>query len=269
MKLIAWVPTLPDPATRAALDTLASTLPADQQQVAANLAAQKAAMEQANAAVNTKLSQLDQVAAQLTPFQQAAAAEHEALRQAVADTRTAEQADHAAQAARLDQLAAAQTSTAAGIASANATALQARDTAADAASRAASARSEAATATGTANTATAAVTALTARLVALEAANAALAAQVTALAARQTVERLGRVAVPLLALNASVDLPITWDTPMPSATYDIRTSPDTAILGKVTVTVKSQTAAGCVLTVKAVLAVALGSGVLALAHTLA
>jgi hypothetical protein len=91
--------------------------------------------------------------------------------------------------------------------------------------------------------------------------------RLAAVEAGRTTLRLGRAPVPLLALGLTTDLTITWDTPMPSEAYTVRTSPDTALLGKITVTVKSQTREGCVLTVKATLAVSLGSSVLAIAHT--
>lgn len=80
--------------------------------------------------------------------------------------------------------------------------------------------------------------------------------------------RVARAPIPLLAgTTTTADLPITWDTPMPTATYSIQTTPDLALLGKLTVTVKAQTREGCVLTVKATATVAVGSSVLAIAHT--
>ncbi|MBT0771814.1 hypothetical protein KIH74_22930 [Kineosporia sp. J2-2] len=89
----------------------------------------------------------------------------------------------------------------------------------------------------------------------------ALAARVATLELRPTVTvRQARdTGLPAIALLASVDRTFTWATPMPSASYSIKPSVEgPAGLGQLTAAVKSQTAAGCVITVKAAVAVAAG-----------
>jgi hypothetical protein len=66
----------------------------------------------------------------------------------------------------------------------------------------------------------------------------------------------------LLAVGSSVDVPVAWPTPMPSAQYTVEPVAGPGILGNASLAVKSQTAAGCVITVTAQLAVAAGATVL-------
>jgi hypothetical protein len=69
--------------------------------------------------------------------------------------------------------------------------------------------------------------------------------------------RLAAVPVPALLLGASKDLPVSWADPMPGP-YTVEAVPTAGLLGACTVTVKSQDAAGCVVSVSAVLAVSGG-----------
>ncbi len=71
----------------------------------------------------------------------------------------------------------------------------------------------------------------------------------------------------LLAIGASTDLAVTWSEPMPSAVYTVEAVAGPGILGNATLAVKSQTKAGCVITVTASLAVAVGSVVFAHARS--
>lgn len=63
----------------------------------------------------------------------------------------------------------------------------------------------------------------------------------------------------LLAVGSSTDLTIVWSTPMPSAVYTVEAVAGPGIIGNASLAVKSQTAAGCVVTVTAGLAVAAGA----------
>jgi hypothetical protein len=61
--------------------------------------------------------------------------------------------------------------------------------------------------------------------------------------------RIGLGTVPALLVGASADVTVTWDTPMPSATYSWSASPG-ALVGRGTVTFKSKDAASITFTVK-------------------
>lgn len=63
-----------------------------------------------------------------------------------------------------------------------------------------------------------------------------------------------------LALGAATDVPITWDTPLPDANYWCWVQPigATGVTGQVAIAVKSQTAAGCVVSLRPGIALAAG-----------
>ncbi len=86
------------------------------------------------------------------------------------------------------------------------------------------------------------------------------------LKASQAAQRTCRLATArttvLLAVGGAVDLAVTWSAPMPSASYTVEAVAGPGILGNATLAVKSKTAAGCVVTVTASLAVAVGGIVL-------
>ncbi len=68
----------------------------------------------------------------------------------------------------------------------------------------------------------------------------------------------------LLAAGGSVDLPVTWSAPLPSDGYQVEAVAGPGLIGQATLTVKSKTTGGCVITVTAVgLAVATGAVVFA------
>jgi hypothetical protein len=73
-------------------------------------------------------------------------------------------------------------------------------------------------------------------------------------------------AAPLLAIGAAADVAITWPTAMPSATYTVKLVAGYGLLGRATLALKSQTAAGIVVTVTATLAVTAGSVIDATAY---
>ncbi|MBP2341106.1 hypothetical protein JOF41_007360 [Saccharothrix coeruleofusca] len=82
------------------------------------------------------------------------------------------------------------------------------------------------------------------------------------LAARRVHIRVQAIEVPKLALGTVVDRPVTWAQPMPVASYDVRPPVvDPGILGKVTATIKpdSITQAGCTVTFKATAAISGGT----------
>lgn len=62
--------------------------------------------------------------------------------------------------------------------------------------------------------------------------------------------RLAVVSTPLVVASA-VDVSVTWSAPMPSVSYRIELALGSGLIGKASVVVKSQTAAGCVVTVSA------------------
>jgi hypothetical protein len=76
----------------------------------------------------------------------------------------------------------------------------------------------------------------------------------------------GRTTI-LLALGASQDVAITWRTPMPTATYSVDAEPGPGLIGTATLTVKSASQTGCVITVTASAAVAVGAIIYAHART--
>lgn len=83
------------------------------------------------------------------------------------------------------------------------------------------------------------------------------------------VRRRKDVAVPGLLLLQKTTLAVTWDTPMPSAVYDVSITPKGAgtLVGAVTWSLVSQTAAGCVVAVQAALAISVGTLTLAVSAT--
>lgn len=83
------------------------------------------------------------------------------------------------------------------------------------------------------------------------------------------VRRRKDVAVPGLLLLQKATLTVTWDTPMPSPLYDVSITPKGAgtLVGAVTWSLVSQTAAGCVVAVQAALAISVGTLTLAVAAT--
>ncbi len=85
----------------------------------------------------------------------------------------------------------------------------------------------------------------------------------------QGTTRVQAAATPLILLGASADVSFTWKTPMPSVTYIVEPvrGPGLLSLGDSALTVKSQTATGCVITVTAAVAVAAGSTLIAYART--
>lgn len=81
------------------------------------------------------------------------------------------------------------------------------------------------------------------------------------------VEQLELAVVPVPAMvlvlgTATVDVPVTWDTAFPSATYLVGKPKlllsSASLIGKTTATVKAQTKTGCTVTVTTSAAVALG-----------
>lgn len=74
-------------------------------------------------------------------------------------------------------------------------------------------------------------------------------------AAPQTRTQTGTTTV-LLALGGSIDVPVTWTTPLPDANYLCWAVPTGS--SAVPLPIKSQTAAGCVVTVRASVALAAG-----------
>lgn len=90
--------------------------------------------------------------------------------------------------------------------------------------------------------------------------------------ARNAHVRIGSINVPILALGATVDVAVTWSTPMPTADYNIDLAPVTStLIGKVTATVKAntRTANGVTITLRAGLAVSVAGVALVIASTLA
>jgi hypothetical protein len=84
---------------------------------------------------------------------------------------------------------------------------------------------------------------------------------------RLTACRLGSGKTGLaLLVGGTSDVAITWKSPMPYATYTVEAVEGPGILGAATLTVKSQTQTGCVITVTAQLAIAAGATVLAHAY---
>ena len=83
-------------------------------------------------------------------------------------------------------------------------------------------------------------------------------------AIRARTPRAARLVLPALTANTPTDVPVTWATEMPDATYSVVATPvlPAALVGIVRVAVKpgSLTTAGCVLTVAATQAVAAGQG---------
>ena len=109
---------------------------------------------------------------------------------------------------------------------------------------------------------------ITARKMAEQASERAAAALSAAQAGQVRTCRLASVKTALLlSIGGSTDLTVTWDTPMPSATYTVEPVAGPGILGNATLAVKSQTRDGCVITVTAGLAVAAGAVVFAHART--
>lgn len=93
-------------------------------------------------------------------------------------------------------------------------------------------------------------------------------ADINALAARvpQTRIKLSEP-LPLLAVNAAVDVTVEWSTPFPTDAYGMDATPLGTLLGKVRVTPKSRTAAAGVFTVTStsLVAIVAGSQILAVA----
>ncbi len=87
-------------------------------------------------------------------------------------------------------------------------------------------------------------------------------AEQAAAQASQAAQRTCRLATArttvLLAVGGTVDLAVVWSAPMTAASYVVEAVAGPGILGNASVAVKSQTAAGCVVTVTASLAVAVG-----------
>lgn len=83
---------------------------------------------------------------------------------------------------------------------------------------------------------------------------------ITALQARKVVIARGQVTTPVLALGASADIPVALSRAPGTTDYDVEAIVAPALLGKVTVTVKSKTAAGLVtVTLKATIAITASS----------
>lgn len=181
-------------------------------------------------------------------------------------------------------------------ATAQTTATTAQTTANNAQTSATTANNAAATAQTTANNAgtaaaTAQTTATTAQTAATNAGNAASAAQTTANsavsaaasaqstanAAQTLAATIGNrtmqlrqvsVASPLLAINASQDITVTWPTALTgSGAMSCVTAVDSTLLGKVTATVKSVSATGAVITIKALVALTLVGSVIVTGYT--
>lgn len=79
--------------------------------------------------------------------------------------------------------------------------------------------------------------------------------------------RLQQGTVNAILLGGYQDVTITWVKPMPTATYEVELIGMVGLIGRGTMTVQSQTAAGIVVRVTAGLAVALGSQFLAHARS--
>jgi hypothetical protein len=111
-----------------------------------------------------------------------------------------------------------------------------------------------------------------ARQMAQQALNAATAAQQAAgTASSQAVGRLsgcrlGSARLGLaVAVGGQVDVPIVWSTPIPVAEYSVEPVAGYGLIGTAMLSVKSKTATGCVVTVKAS-GVAVAAGAVVLAH---
>lgn len=120
----------------------------------------------------------------------------------------------------------------------------------------------------------AALTALTTRLTADEAtlttaaaaaaqaqsAAAALTARITAAENRAVQIRRATPTLPLIALGATYEHPITWTSPLPSGVYALDLVPSAGLLGKATVTIKpgTQATTGVTLRITAGLLIAAG-----------
>lgn len=77
-----------------------------------------------------------------------------------------------------------------------------------------------------------------------------------------TLERRSKtVNVPGLLLLQKSTITVVWDTPMPSAVYDVSIVPTGAatLVGNINWTLVSQTASGCAISVQAVLAIGVGT----------
>src|SRR6188508_1236211 len=78
--------------------------------------------------------------------------------------------------------------------------------------------------------------------------------------------RLATASVPAILLGGSLDVPVTWSSPMPDDDYQIHLAAESGLLGRSTQTVKSKTKTGCVVTVTSTsLAITAGSILVALA----
>jgi len=83
---------------------------------------------------------------------------------------------------------------------------------------------------------------------------------ITALQGRKVaIGRAANVVTPALVLNGTADVTVALSRTMPGVDYDVEIAPALALLGKVTLTVKTRTATTVVVTVKATVAVSASS----------
>ena len=84
--------------------------------------------------------------------------------------------------------------------------------------------------------------------------------QLVALQARKVVlGRAANVVTPAVVLNGTADVTVALSRTMPGVDYDVEIAPALALLGKVTLTVKTRTTTAVVVTVKATVAITASS----------
>lgn len=242
-----------DPETVAKVDTLMAILPANQQQAAQALAAQREVLDTTLAQTRTEITRLADLASGVQNVRQVA----DVIHQELADRITALRDDLTRLQGRLDQLA------------------QHTERAVAAADRAEQATAEAGQRADTASTAasTAQQAATAAQRTTDSTLNtlATLSTRLDALARQRVHVRAQAVEVPKLALNAIVDRPVVWAEPMPVGSYDVRPPVvDPSLVGKVVAAIKpgSITPRGCTVTFKATAAISGGTATI-IAATLA
>lgn len=70
----------------------------------------------------------------------------------------------------------------------------------------------------------------------------------------------------VVALGGTTDVTVVWNTPMPNPGYTVEAVSGPGLIGAADLSVASQTTTGCVITVRATLAVAAGAVVFAHAY---